>query len=108
VVAGVEGGGAGGGGAAGGAAVVEVVVVVVLGGIVDVVVVIGSGSGSEWFDVRSNAVATDGPASERPPAAWLRPAIWKAATAQTATSRIGTSPMARPRRATAEGIGESS
>jgi hypothetical protein len=112
---GVGGGGGGGGGevvvvveaggSAGGGTVVEVVVVVVgraAGAAVVVVLACGR------FDARWNALAIDVDVRDRLPAAWRKLAIWTAMTAQTVTSKIGTSPMARPRRAKGEDMGESS
>jgi hypothetical protein len=96
--------GAGGGGDGG--TVVEVVVVVVAGGtVVEVVVVVPAC----WrFQVRWNAAAADVAVRDRCPAAWPKLAIWTATTAPTASSKIGTSPTARPRRARGEGMRENS
>jgi hypothetical protein len=81
-------------------------VVVVVGGAVGAVVVVVPAC--EWFEARWNEAAIDVCVRDRWPAAWTESEIWAATTAQTATSNIGTSPMARPRRARGEGMGESS
>ena len=96
--------GAGAGGDAGAGAVVEVVVVVG-GTVVEVEVVVAT---CGRLDARWNAAATDVDGRDRCPAAWPELAVWTATTAQTATSRIGTSPMARPCRARGERMGECS
>jgi hypothetical protein len=82
------------------------VVVVAAGGtVVDVVVVVPA-----WarFKARWNAAAADVDEPDRWPAVWPKLASWTATTAQIATSKIGTSPTARPRRVGGEGMGESS
>jgi hypothetical protein len=84
---------------------VDVVVVVVVGGTVEVVVVVPA---CARFEGRTNAAAADVDERDRWPVVWSKVATWAAATAQTETSKIGTSPTARPRRAGGEGMGESS
>ncbi|HEX4163146.1 MAG TPA: hypothetical protein VHZ05_11645 [Acidimicrobiales bacterium] len=77
-------------------------VVDVVGGTVEVVVVVPA---CARFEGRTNEAAADVDERDRWPAVWSKLAIWAAATAQTETSNIGTSPTARPRRAGGEGIG---
>lgn len=95
--------GVGAGGACGGA-VVDVVVVVG-GTVVELVVFVPA---CARFEARTNAAAADVDERDRWPVVWSKLAIWAATTAQTVTSKIGTSPAARPRRAGGEGMGESS
>jgi hypothetical protein len=95
----------GGGGACDGTVVEEVVVVVVGGTAVEVVVVAPA---CMRFEAPWNAAAADMDKRDRGPAAWPKFAIWTTTAAEAATSKIGTSPMARPRRARGEGMGESS
>lgn len=92
--------GAGGGGGA----VVEVVVVVG-GTVVDVVVALPA---CRRCKVRWNDAAAEVDVRDRGSAVWPKLAIWTATTAPIETSKIGTSPTARPRRAMGEGIDGSS